>query len=290
VNYTSDNADLLSCTYNLFIQGAPKIVDLSMPDDPVGSFGEKITVPIYVGQTIGRDVYAYKLNIKFDPNGVRFIDAITTNALTERGWNGPRTQTFNVPDASGTMLDNVVRVEDYTTGTALGTSSTGALVYLMFEAIEGGTGREFNVLPSDLMFLPSITVNIGGTPQTLLSSMNSVDDGKVGDVTLRTKDGHITVSGECILPLSSTKYSLDQNKPNPFNPTTMIEYELADESDYALTVYDQLGREVVTLSKGHAQAGKYSVIFDGKDLASGIYMYKLETPKYTKVMRMVLER
>ena len=46
----------------------------------------------------------------------------------------------------------------------------------------------------------------------------------------------------------------------------------------------------MTLSKGHAPAGKYSVIFDGKDLSSGIYMYKLETPKYTKVMRMVLER
>jgi len=284
VNYSSDNADLLTCTYNLFIQGAPKIVELSLPDDPVGSFGDKITVPVYVGQTIGRDVYSYKLNIRYDPNAVRFIDAITTNSLTERGWNGPRTQTY--PDVNPDM----VRIEDYTTGTPLGTTKTGALVYLLFEAIEGGSGREFNVLPSDLKFISSETVTIKGVPTLLVSSMNSVDDGRAGDVTLKTKDGHITVSGECIVPLSSTKYNLTQNKPNPFNPTTTIEYELADETDFTLTVYDQLGREVLTLAKGHAKAGKYSAIFDGRELSSGIYMYKLETPKFTKVMRMVLER
>jgi hypothetical protein len=286
VNYTSDNADLLTCVYDLFIVGAPKVVDLSIPDDPVGSFGEKITVPVYIGQTIGRDVYSYKLNIKYNPDAVRFIDAITTNSLTERGWNGPRTQVFNIPDGSGTTQPNLLRIEDYTTGTPLGTQNTGALVYLMFEAIQGGSGKEFKVLPTDLSFIPKVTVN----GQTLVESMNSVDDAQAGDVTLNTKDGHITVSGECIVPLSSTKNSLSQNKPNPFNPTTVIAYELAQETDYTVTVYDQLGREVLTLAKGHAKAGKYSVLFDGKDLSSGIYMYKLETPTYMKVMRMVLER
>ena len=120
--------------------------------------------------------------------------------------------------------------------------------------------------------------------------MNSFEDDQPGDVTLNTKDGHITVSGECISPLSDKRYSLSQNKPNPFNPTTIIEYELAEETDYSITVFDFLGRLVRTLAKGHAKAGSYHVTFDGKELASGVYMYKLETPKFWKAMRMVLVR
>jgi hypothetical protein len=288
---TSDNADEKSdCIKDVFIQGAPKVINLTLPDDPVGSFGEKITVPVLIDETIGRDIYLYKLNIKFDPEAVRFIEPVSTNSLTERGWNGARVKLYNIPDASGTTLPNMLRIEDYTTGTPMGTHRTGALVYLRFEAIQGGTGKEFKVLPTDLTFVPTVTVTENGMPKTLVTSMNSVDDAKVGDVIVVTKDGHITVSGECIIPLSTSRNDLAQNKPNPFNPTTLIEYELAEETDYTITLYDALGRNVETVVQGHAKAGKHSVLFDARELPSGTYMYKLETPKFTKIMRMVLAR
>ncbi len=97
-------------------------------------------------------------------------------------------------------------------------------------------------------------------------------------------------TGVSVTPLSPAPYNLSQNKPNPFTQKTVIDYELAQETDFSLTVYDLPGREILTLAKGRANAGKYSVAFDAKNLPSGVYIYKLETPTFTKVMRMILER
>jgi len=74
----------------------------------------------------------------------------------------------------------------------------------------------------------------------------------------------------------SNNYSLSQNYPNPFNPTTVISYQLPRNSFVTLKVYDILGREVITLINSKQNAGKYQVVFSGRDLASGIYIYKIE--------------
>ena len=71
----------------------------------------------------------------------------------------------------------------------------------------------------------------------------------------------------------SSSVVLHQNYPNPFNPTTTIEYSLPTNSYVSLKVYDLLGREVITLKNEHQVAGKYSVKFNGSNLASGIYIY-----------------
>jgi len=73
------------------------------------------------------------------------------------------------------------------------------------------------------------------------------------------------------------KFSLSQNYPNPFNPNTMINYELAFSSIVKLKVYDILGKEVISLVNEKQNAGKYSVSFNGSNLSSGLYYYKLES-------------
>ena len=83
-------------------------------------------------------------------------------------------------------------------------------------------------------------------------------------------------------------YTLAQNYPNPFNPVTNIQYELGAASKVRLTVYDVLGRQVATLVDGMQGAGQYRVNFNGADLASGLYLYRLETPVGTQVRTMML--
>jgi hypothetical protein len=85
-----------------------------------------------------------------------------------------------------------------------------------------------------------------------------------------------------------TVYALLQNYPNPFNPATSIKYSIPKTSLVKLVVYDLLGREVKTLVNGMKTPGYYEEAFDGTNLASGIYFYRIEAGKFTDVKKMVL--
>ena len=78
-------------------------------------------------------------------------------------------------------------------------------------------------------------------------------------------------------PVTVTGFTLSQNYPNPFNPGTIISYSLQKMSNVKITVYDLLGHEVATLVNGMKPAGTYKVRFDGSNLSSGIYIYKLQS-------------
>ena len=82
-------------------------------------------------------------------------------------------------------------------------------------------------------------------------------------------------------------YLLD-NYPNPFNPTTKIEYLVPETSMITLKVFDSLGREVSTLVDEIKSPGKYEVNFDGSDLTSGVYMYVLTAGNYSQIKKMIL--
>ncbi|MBV6478261.1 MAG: hypothetical protein HGGPFJEG_01011 [Ignavibacteria bacterium] len=85
-------------------------------------------------------------------------------------------------------------------------------------------------------------------------------------------------------------YYLGQNYPNPFNPTTMIEYNLLKSGLIKLTVFDLLSREIAILVDGEQNAGTYKVSFDGMNLSSGIYFYKLEAEDFIETKKMILIR
>ncbi len=90
-----------------------------------------------------------------------------------------------------------------------------------------------------------------------------------------------------------TLYSLGQNFPNPFNPTTEITFELPHRSRVTLTVYDLLGRQVRQLAGGMKEAGKYRVEWNGTNeqgqaVASGVYFYRLTTAEFSQSRKMLL--
>jgi autotransporter-associated beta strand protein len=83
-------------------------------------------------------------------------------------------------------------------------------------------------------------------------------------------------------------FSLSQNYPDPFNPTTTINYSLPSDEKVRLAVYDILGNEVGVLVNGEQTAGSYQAAFSGANLASGIYFYKLESSGQTIIKKMIL--
>jgi len=72
-------------------------------------------------------------------------------------------------------------------------------------------------------------------------------------------------------------FSLAQNYPNPFNLTTTIKFSVPKTSKVILSVYDVLGKQVAILENGIKTAGTYSATFNGVNLTSGIYFYRLAT-------------
>jgi GH35 family endo-1,4-beta-xylanase len=89
------------------------------------------------------------------------------------------------------------------------------------------------------------------------------------------------ITGDQILGVEESpgvpvEFVLEQNHPNPFNPSTRIRYSLPARSRVLISVFDVLGAEVATLADGVREAGPHEVTFDGSRLANGMYLYRLE--------------
>jgi PKD repeat protein len=90
--------------------------------------------------------------------------------------------------------------------------------------------------------------------------------------------------------LLPARFELYNNYPNPFNPSTTIEFVLPQSGFLTLKVYNILGQEVVTLLEAYKPAGQYSVNFNASQLSSGIYYYTLTTDNFKQTRKMVLLR
>jgi hypothetical protein len=109
-------------------------------------------------------------------------------------------------------------------------------------------------------------------------------DGR-GDVSTIITIVPLPVENPNIYP---AEYVLRQNFPNPFNPKTVISYQLTVRSNVTLKVYDVLGNEIATLVNEEKPAGTYEVYFNSTDLPSGIYLYRLQANNNSLIKKMVL--
>jgi hypothetical protein len=106
-------------------------------------------------------------------------------------------------------------------------------------------------------------------------------------------DRHIATALEKPLAVLPKAYSLEQNFPNPFNPTTEIRYQISEVSHVTLKVFDLLGREVAVLVNEQKNTGEYTVTFDASGLPAGAYFYqliltRLGGPTITETKKMLL--
>ncbi|MFQ6606827.1 MAG: T9SS type A sorting domain-containing protein, partial [Fidelibacterota bacterium] len=88
-------------------------------------------------------------------------------------------------------------------------------------------------------------------------------------------------------------YALGHNYPNPFNPLTRIPYQLPEDTHVRIAVYNLLGQEVVTLVNEFQLAAYHTAVWNGRDrngreVPSGVYIYRMETPRFHKTQKLVL--
>jgi len=116
-----------------------------------------------------------------------------------------------------------------------------------------------------------------------------------GNYTYRLKqmdyDGSFAYSDEVEIDIEQPSvFYLGQNYPNPFNPTTNIKYSIPADGNVTLKVYDILGKEVTTLVNEYQQAGTFDVVFNGSNLASGVYYYQLTSGELTSTKKLMLTK
>jgi len=145
-------------------------------------------------------------------------------------------------------------------------------------------------LQPDSMLEASVHVNTQnnvGTAhiQVQIGTLHNPGDRTIIDY-IATTDPAVDVEDE----INFNSYELKQNFPNPFNPSTQINYNVGEGGLVNLKVYNILGMEVATLINEYKAAGNHQVSFDGNDLPSGVYIYRISVNDFTKTRKMILEK
>jgi hypothetical protein len=109
-----------------------------------------------------------------------------------------------------------------------------------------------------------------------------------GGIILHTTNGGVSFVEEEQLSEVPTVFLLSQNYPNPFNPITSIQYSIPNRNNVVLKIYDILGNEVSTLVNEEKEAGAYAINFDANNLASGLYLYRIQAGSFIDTKKMIL--
>ncbi len=133
----------------------------------------------------------------------------------------------------------------------------------------------YSVIPDTCILGITIIDSLGALD---VGSSFIVDDLSFGLATAVDNNGHVIPK----------EFALYQNFPNPYNPTTMIQYAIPHEQRVQLTVFDLLGREVAVLVDQQQEAGSYRAEFDASSLSTGMYFYRLQAGEFSQVKKFML--
>ena len=101
-------------------------------------------------------------------------------------------------------------------------------------------------------------------------------------------NGQFEYSATVEVEIIPTEFALFQNYPNPFNPSTTIRFSLPAETKLKINIYNMLGELVETLAEADYEAGFHKVTFNASKLPSGVYIYRIESSKFTQVRKMIV--
>jgi len=129
-------------------------------------------------------------------------------------------------------------------------------------------------------------VEVTGATINTNDNIVAFNESTVGNFFILTGDSPTSVKDtKSTIP---DQFVLKQNYPNPFNPSTTIEFSLPKRANVQLNVYNVLGKKVAQLADGNYDSGNYSILFDAKNLPSGVYFYQLKTDNFEVVKKMQL--
>lgn len=180
-----------------------------------------------------------------------------------------------------------------------GTASAGA-VYLSWKANTEADLKEYRIYRSVTDKVDMDTLGIyASVTDTAFTDVSAPDRDMFYFVCAVDVHGNGGESAEWLYTATGitesntlpTEFSLQQNYPNPFNPSTRIRYQVAQNTHVTLTVYNALGQAVMRLVDAQQQPGQYQVTFDASTLASGVYIYRLNTDAgFVQTKKMMLIR
>ena len=213
-----------------------------------------LTLRLSVGQT--KDLKGYGFSLAYDPGKYVFVEAREADGNLLKSGTGQETLFLASDRTPGRVDIGAVKVDGE------GASGDGKLVELIFQANATPTAADFQISESVLIGIDW--------------SVNMLTHVEIGDLA----------------PLPD-RFGLEQNMPNPFNPSTVIGYQLTEAGDVRLAIYSVLGQEVRVLVNRRQEAGSFTATWDGRDaqgrrVASGIYLYRLQAGDFTAVKRMLL--
>ena len=192
------------------------------------------------------------------------ISFSTTYTITDSGFSfTPSSLTINIGDAVnfGLGSSHTVREVSQATWNANGTTSNGG-----FDLPNGGGTVVFNQAGTHYyVCVPHASLGMKGT-----ITVNAATDVKTISETI------------------PENFILMQNYPNPFNPVTTISFSLPSKSFVSLKVFDALGREVATLANEELPAGNHSRQWNGGNMSSGIYFYRLQSGSFIETKKLIL--
>jgi hypothetical protein len=239
---------------------------------------------------VGFDEYSYVAPTLYDStvlNGMhRSVFMITVRTSAEQIY-------FSEPD-SGYSADNLA---PHQPGNLIGSTSEG--VYLQWDPpadpdillYEVYRGTQMSFIPSQGNKIGTTRSNSYADPHapggTVFYCVAAVDS--AGNRSMYSQKVGLFVTG--VNPGGDQvprQFSLYQSYPNPFNPSTQIRYDVPSRSHVLIRVFDMLGRQVAALVDEEKGAGQYTVVWDARDAATGMYWYRMEAGTFSSVQKMLL--
>ncbi|MCE2438451.1 MAG: T9SS type A sorting domain-containing protein [Candidatus Latescibacteria bacterium] len=234
-------------------RNANATLKLERANDP-GPESGVLKLHVSVAQT--SDLKGYGISLQFDPAKYEFVNAKELEGNLLKSGSGQETLFLSSNRTPGQVDIGAVKIDGQ------GASGGGKLVELVFKT--SGTP-----LSSDFQVSESVLVGLDGAVDQL---------------------AHAEIGNLKPLP---DRFHLNQNMPNPFNPSTVIGYQLPEAGLVRLAIYNLLGQEVRVLVNERREAGSFSATWDGADalgrrVASGIYLYRIQAGGFSATKRMLL--
>jgi hypothetical protein len=267
-------------TCDIFVPALPRTAAFAIPSNNVGYTGQLIMVPIYIDDPTDKDIQRLeiKLHYNIDDNRnrrpfdvVEFIELVQFNTLTAA---------WTIDNQSRNATNDMLEFSFHGPPLAypdVAPEFIPPLVWLKFRAAFGSRPDDLDIERTPLLW-----------PEPLvIQSEVLINDGSIFPLVT---PGEIWVSGDCLRPLTASPDYIIFNRPNPFNPSTTFEYRIPVDEHVKISVFDALGRVVKVLVNELKNSGSHALVFDAKDLPSGIYFYRLETPSFSTMKKMVVSK
>ena len=217
---------------------------------------EKGILKVRVSLSQVRNVKGYGFLLQFDAQKYEFVEAIELADSFLKSGSGRKPVFMASALSPGKLEIGAVNID------GKGVSGEGGLVDLVFKTSVKTSSSDFQVSES-------VLVGLDGAVEPFTNV-------EIGDLS----------------PLPDA-YGLDRNAPNPFNPSTVIGFQLPEAGRVRLVVYNLLGQEVRVLVNEKTEAGYFTTTWDGTDklgrrVASGVYLYRIQAGNFSAIQRMLL--